>query len=298
MLRLLLLGIGAIFLVQACQNLPSSKPRSDTKPFSFDQASPPPGSPPASPPAAPPDPPADPPPTSPPAPPTGPVPGASPATPPAAVFADRVIGYQPVGAQGWLAAGNPALAIGAPGGPLDTVPLGFDPNSAATPGGSIVLGLGFAGTPYCITDGAGADFVVFSSSVPWVDPLDGAGTWNQVMTVEVSNDGAIWYKFLYQVDLSKPLVRPARYQLLAGVNATVGTGAGAQGGDAFDLADIQFLPSNFEACYVRITDAGTVVQDYGNTQPASDSNVPYSWNEGGAVDAIRATSIIARPGIP
>jgi hypothetical protein len=189
---------------------------------------------------------------------------------------------------------NPALATGAPGGAQDAVPLGYDANAAGTAGGSIALGLGSGGTPYCITDGAGADFVVYSSAVPWTDPVDGPGTLNRVLFVEVSDTGTRWYLFPYVLDLSKPLVNPERYQSgLAGVHATVGAGAGAQGGDPFDLGDLRqyySLPSDFQACYVRITDAGTAVQDYGSTQAD-----PLS--EGGAVDTIRATNVAARPGL-
>lgn len=284
MVRLILLAMSAALLAQACQALPSSNPPHSSTPPMVDPSPPPSDSPPSDPPSAPP---ATPPPSDPPAPPP-PGPGPTPAATEA--FADRVVSYQPVAGPGWPTV-NPALATGAPGGAQDAVPLGFNPDSAESVGGSIVLGLGSEGTPYCITDGAGADFTIYSSAVPVIDPVDGAGTLNQVLIVAVSDTGVTWHPFPYVLDSSLPLVDPDRYQRgLAGVHATVGTGADAQGGDAFDLADITDLPSGFQACYVRITDAGTLLQDYGSTQPDP-------WYEGGAVDTIRATSVVARAGL-
>ncbi len=207
----------------------------------------------------------------------------------AGAFADRVIAYNPVTTLGWPAI-DPSKAIGPPGGPLDAVPLGFDPQQLAVPPrGSIVLGFGSGGVPHCAVNGNAADLVIASSAVPAVDANGNPGTWSQVLTVEVSNDDVNWYAFPQILDPSKLPVDPLRYPRgFAGVTPTAGTGPAAQGGDAFDLGDIVGLPPGFEACYIRMMDAGMLVQDYGSTQPDS-------LNEGGAVDAVRANYTVSRP---
>jgi len=210
-----------------------------------------------------------------------------------AVLADRVIRYDPATSLGWPSSVDTSKAIGAPGGPLDAVPLGFDPlQIAIPPRGSIVLGFGSAGVRHCVVNRDGVDLVIYSTATLTVDSNNVSGTWSQILTVEVSNDNedSNWFAFPQIVDSSKPLVDPRRYQRgYAGVTPTVGIGTAAQGGDAFDLADIPGLPLDFEACYIRITDAGMLIQDYGSGQPDP-------LNEGGGIDAVRGIHAIARSG--
>jgi hypothetical protein len=133
-------------------------------------------------------------------------------------------------------------------------------------------------------DRDGADFVVYSSAVPAVDSQGNVGTFSQVMMVAVSPDGAAWYPFNFKT-FQYPLVDPAQYYGLAGVTPTVGTGAGAQGGDTFDLGDIPALGG--EACYVRVKDAWPDVPDYGDTQPDP-------W-QGAGIDTVLALHTVPAP---
>lgn len=197
----------------------------------------------------------------------------APAGPPP-VTANRVLTYAPVNSTGateadWMWFFHPELALGAPGGTLDVGSLGYDKDALTpTAGGSLTLGLGTAGNPAaraCAVDGPGADLAVYENAFATVDATDGPGTYSEVATVEVSADNATWYAVPYAIDAAKPLVDPARYSGLAGVTPT------ADGGDRFDLADViaanpGLLDATFRACYVRLTDGGTRIDDYGNTQ--------------------------------
>ena len=199
---------------------------------------------------------------------------------PQPAWADRVLAYTPVKAMSWPYSSDPALAVGAPGGPDNVLRLGN--------GGSASIGFGEGGARRCIVDGTGPDFIVFSSAVPVTDPVDGPGTYSQVMLVELSPDGLAWHAMPYHTVTSDPYVDPARYDVgLAGVSPTVGTGSAARGGDAFDLADVRDLGG--VVCAVRVTDAWGVVADYGDTQPDP-------WQGGAGIDTIRALYTIPAPG--
>lgn len=203
-------------------------------------------------------------------------------TPAAAqVWADQVIAYTPVTVPGWPFSSDLTLAVGTPGGPNDVLRLGYKGNAAVR--------FGDGSTQYCIVDGDGADFVVYSSAVPVTDPIDGPGTFSQVMTVEVSLDAFTWYSFPYKTLLAYPLVNPAHYHDLSGVTPTVGTGAGTSGGDAFDLADLaETTAFGGEVCYVRVTDAWGAVPDYGDTQPDP-------WQGGAGLDTIQVLNSSPAP---
>jgi hypothetical protein len=193
-------------------------------------------------------------------------------------WADRVLAYSPVTVLGWPYSTDQNLAIGPPGGPADVLRLGD--------GGSAIFGFGDGSARQCIVDRDGADFVIYSSAIPVIDPIDGPGTLSQVVLVEVSPDGAAWYLFPIRWDTQIPTVDPARYQAgLAGVTPTIGTGSAAGGGDAFDLADVPSLGGM--ACAMRVTDAWGVVPDYGDTQPDSQG--------GAGIDTILALHAVPAP---
>jgi hypothetical protein len=218
------------------------------------------------------------------------------------VFADRVIQYAPVNSLGATAAEwpyffNPTVTLGAPGGMLDVaslgyavtagfdLALGYDPTSAAALGGQIVLGLGDAEGHRCLVDGPGDDLAVYENAFRTTDIKGAKGTNTELALVEVSGDSVTWHAFPATVDASRPLIDPARYAGFAGVTPT------AEGGDRFDLAAViaaHGLPADFQACYVRLTDAGTRYADYGNTQ--SDL-----WASGADIDAVEGLHSVAAP---
>lgn len=204
------------------------------------------------------------------------------------VFADRVIQYAPVNsqnatAQQWPYFFQPEATLGAPGGVMDVASLGYDPSQASALGGEVVLGLGDADGHRCATDGAGDDLVVYEN--PFRIQVDGdSGTNTEVALVEVSQDNSTWFTFPAQQNPALSLYDPARYTGYAGV-IPVG-----EGGDRFDLADILGLPGGFQACYVRLTDGGTLHGDYGNTQ--SDL-----YRSGADIDAVEALHSVAAPGL-
>lgn len=214
----------------------------------------------------------------------------------APVYGDRVVAYGPVIAQGvseadWPYFFAPALALGAPGGLFDVVSLGYDPGAADARGGSITLGLGDAvdgGDPACAVDGDGDDLAVYENPFVTVDPATGvSGTNNEAATLAVSADALTWYAFTPSLNEGLPLVARARYGNLAGVTPT------ADGGDRFDLAEViaaNGLPAEFRACYLRLTDGGTRIPDYGNTQTDLTAS-------GADIDAVQALHASAAPGL-
>jgi len=220
--------------------------------------------------------------------------GGDPATP--GIMGNRVIGYAPVVASGVTAAQWPwffddALALGPPGGTLDVVSLGYDPTQASALGGSLTLGLGTAGDATaraCAVDGPGDDLAVYENAFVTTNPATSlAGTYTEVATVEVSADNNTWYLFPPTDDTAMDPVGPARYANLAGVTPT------DQGGDRFDLAALiaaHGLPADFRACYVRLTDGGTLYPDYGNSQ--SDL-----YDSGADIDAVEALNSVDAPGL-
>jgi hypothetical protein len=213
-----------------------------------------------------------------------------------AVTANRVLAYAPVNALGateadWPYFFHPEAALGPPGGTLDVVSLGYDPTQAGRPGGSLALGLGAAGDPAaraCAVDRAGDDLAVYENAFATTDPVTGlAGTENEVATVELSADGAAWYAYPHGENPAYALVQTQRYSGFAGVTPS------AQGGDRFDLGVLiaaAGLPADFRACYVRLTDGGTLWPDYGNTQTDL-------WDSGADIDAVQALHAVDAPGL-
>lgn len=207
------------------------------------------------------------------------------------VYADRVVAYNPVidpaaTEEFWPYFYDETLALGAPGGTLDTVSLGYDPVPADTLGGTLVLGFGDDAGHRCIVDDVGDDLVVFENPFSVLNHGAPIGVYSELAVVEVSADNATWYDFPHAIDSAFPLVDPARYSGFAGVVLR------SKGGDRFDLADViaaHSLPADFQACYIRLTDGGTLYPDYGNTQ--SDL-----YASGADIDAVQALHSVAMPG--
>jgi hypothetical protein len=202
-----------------------------------------------------------------------------------------------LGAPAWKYVVQPEAALGAPQGGAQVASLGYLPGVPDTAGGTLTLGFGASGTRRCIVDGEGDDLAVYENAFLTGD-LDGdpftsdPGTYNEVATVEVSADNLTWYAFPASIDPGNAnLLDPARYNrpgsTFAGVTPT------ALGGDGFDLADLiarNGLPAAYRACYLRLTDGGTLHPDYGNTQ--SDL-----FQSGADPDAVRALHAVAAPGL-
>ncbi len=208
------------------------------------------------------------------------------------VYADRVVtdGHMnahvpPATMDDWHYFYQPSAVLGPPGGTADVFSLGYD-SSIPQPGalgGFIVVGLGDSGGHRCAVDGDGPDLTVYENPFATVDADGNAGTYNEVATVEVSQDGNTWYLFPPSENTALPLVDPARYHNLAGVTEM------GKGGDRFDLNDLKdVLPAEFMACYVRITDGGTQIADYGNTQTDT-------WDSGADIDAVEALYSVSAP---
>ena len=211
------------------------------------------------------------------------------------VFANRVIDYSPIIPPGvtestWPFFFEPADIIGAPGDFTSVVSLGYDPMATNAQGGSITVGLGDPsdmGEHSCIVDGPGSDFAVFENPFRTGDIGDGTpGTFNEIATVEVSDDGERWFRFPPGEDALKELIDPARYTNFAGVIPL------GEGGDQFDLAEVILanpgaIDATFRACFVRISDGGTRYQDYGNTQ----SDLTSSGSDLNAVEAFNFETV-------
>ena len=203
-----------------------------------------------------------------------------------APYADRVIDHSPVNPLGatvgvWPYFFQPMAALGPPDGTLNVVSLGYDssdPTPGGALGGSLTVGLGTGGSPsapVCIVDGPGDDFAVFENPFPHTDPGSGiAGTSNEVVVVEASQDGGTWYEYTPSLNTCANPVEPGCYNNLAGVTPT------SQGGDRFDLANLTGAPPGFRACFLRLGDGGTLWPDYGNTQTDL-------WDSGADIDAVR-----------
>ena len=198
------------------------------------------------------------------------------------IYANRVVAYNPVLQNGvteleWPYFFHPENALAAPDDAFGVVSLGYDPSGEAILGGSITLGFGeitstseTPATPInaCAVDGDGADFSVYENPFATKDPKTGTTIYNtEVATVEVAQvlpqDGGEWFLFPPIVDETLALGDPDRYKNLAGVTTI------AEGGDLFDLADLiahHDLTAGFLACYIRLTDGGSIYADYGNTQ--------------------------------
>ena len=200
------------------------------------------------------------------------------------IFANRVVDFSPViplntTPADWPFFFQPDAALGEPGDTFDVVSLGYDTGAKV---GILTVGMGAgSGTTNakCIVDGPGTDFVVFENAFRIGD--GSLGTFNEVATVEVSDDGLRWFPFPWQIDENIiDLSDPARYTGFAGVLPV------NEGGDPFDLSQViednpGVLDANFRACFIRIRDGGMALADYGNTQ--SDL-----YNSGADINAIQA----------
>ena len=199
------------------------------------------------------------------------------------LHAQRVIAYEPIIAEGTTAAlwpyfHNPEGVFGAPGGIFGVVSLGYDPNLAESQGGMLTIGFGREDAPLCVRDGPGADLIIYENAFPYA--YEGIeGTYNEVLSVEVSEDGQIWHRFPPEIQPGLPLIEPARYTNLAGVTPT------GEGGDGFDLAE---LPAAGLACQVRLRDGGTLYEDFGNSQ----TDLYFS---GADIDSVEARYPVALP---
>lgn len=215
------------------------------------------------------------------------------------VFADRVIpgGYNPmVPAGSTLGVGRyiGASMLGQPESALKATSLGApNLNIANTEGGSIVVGLGDGTTPQCITNGTGPDFKVIENVFAFTDAY-GAENYTEAAYVEVSTDNVTFYRFPSQfptaacpaVPLIQQVGNPACYSGLTGITV---------GGDSFDLSDIitaNSLPQNYQACYVRIVDAGTKIPDY----DAAGSFGVFD-NSGADIEAVQVLNAVPTPGL-
>ena len=197
--------------------------------------------------------------------------------------------YDPVRTDTWNFSEDPDLALGFPDGADQALRLGH--------GGSIVLVFGDGQTPYCIPNGPGPDFVVYSNSTHDASVLPGlSGAVTQIITVEVSQNASGWIRVPHSYNpLVSDLSDPTRYGPgLAGITPIEGTGADAAGGDQIDM-DSDAIPTGFEACYVRLTDAGDNIPDVGNTLEGTAAD-PASGASG--VDALVGFNPVSPPSTP
>jgi hypothetical protein len=218
------------------------------------------------------------------------------------VFATRVVAYAPQNPTGATSAQWPyffqpdSVLFGPPcgtnaAGLFDGVSLGYDRTVASSQGGEVILGFSDADGPRCIVDDGttAPDFTVFGNQFF----LDGAGdVYAKIATVDVAQtipdaahpDTATWHRFPPSFDTAYTDTQPAHYVNFAGVHPT------SAGGDGFDLSSLSGLPVGFQACYVRLTDGGTLYPDYSNTQTDL-------YEGGAAIDAVQAISSVAAPGL-
>lgn len=205
----------------------------------------------------------------------------------AGVYADRVLAGSylpevPMGSTKGEGYYVEASILGQPEGSLHVTSMGDD---GAIAGGEITVGFGDGTDRYCITNGGGVntDFIIHENPLSFNDGGATDVNYTEAAYVEVSQDGATYYRFPVTfpdpaaIDLADLVGLPANYSGLAGINV---------GGDAFDLTDVIAafsLGAAFEGCYVRIVDAGTEVPDY-------DSSGLYMLPNGSGadIDAVEA----------
>jgi hypothetical protein len=216
--------------------------------------------------------------------------------------------YAPVNATGatsaqWPYFFQPATVAGPPcgtnaSGLFDGISLGYDASVLNAQGGSLVVGLGDAAGPRCAVDDSttAPDLVVYGNQF-FLNA--GGAVYPKIATVDVTDvlpadpAAATWHRFPPSFNpaacnLSYPAnVQSGCYMNFAGVLPT------SVGGDRFDLSDpgiVPPLPPSFQACYVRITDGGTLYPDYGDTQTDL-------YQGGAAIDAVQALTSVAAPAL-
>ncbi|MBI3992502.1 MAG: hypothetical protein HY342_04450 [Candidatus Lambdaproteobacteria bacterium] len=178
------------------------------------------------------------------------------------VFADRVVVYAPVLPTGEADGAGyfiPQAALGPPRGAKHVASLGFDKISL-TEGGFLVLGFGDGTERRCIVNDDGTDFTVVENAAPF---QGSSNVFTEAAYVEVSENGTDFHRFP-----ATPPVDPADVGLPAAWSGFAGIHVydpeTSTGGDEFDLADVIVaagLPADFQACYVKIVDAGAGVPD-------------------------------------
>jgi len=160
---------------------------------------------------------------------------------------DRVRSFEPGTSAGFGAANLPWIVLGPP--------EGLGPNQ----GSLHVVSLGNGGRitvsfdDNAVVDGPGDDLVIYENAF-----VTGNSVFIEYAFVEVSTDGKEWVEFPWD---------PLTGEGLAGRTPVLANSANAydpfdprSGGDRFDLADVGLEFARF----VRITDAGSIVDDIGN----------------------------------
>ena len=160
---------------------------------------------------------------------------------------DRVPAFEPGTQAGFGADQLPEIVLGPPQGfgssqgSLDVVSLGD--------GGRIVVSF----DDNAVVDGDGDDLVIFENPF-----YGGTLLFEELAFVEVSADGRGWVEFPY--DASSHAGLAGREPVLANSGNGLDPLDPGSGGDRFDLADVGL---DFVR-YLRITDAGALIDDPGN----------------------------------
>lgn len=163
---------------------------------------------------------------------------------------DRVRRFEPGTSAGFGAASMPDIVLGPPqgagatAGSLDVVSLGS--------GG--VLEVRFADN--AVVDGPGDDLVLYENAFHAND--ESGPLFTEYAFVEVSRDGRTWQAFPYNAETGEGLA--GRSPVFANSDNTIDPLSPEGGGDRFDIAD---LGLDYVTA-VRLTDAGDLVDDYGN----------------------------------
>jgi len=160
---------------------------------------------------------------------------------------DRVRAFEPGASAGFGAGDLPFVVRGRPeglgtsAGSLDVVSLGN--------GGRIVVSF----DNNAVVDGEDDDLVIFENAF-----IGGSLLFTELAFVEVSADGRDWTKFPFDAESLEGLA--GQVPVLANSNNGLDPLDPASGGDRFDLADVGLDYVRF----VRITDAGALIDDPGN----------------------------------
>jgi len=185
-------------------------------------------------------------------------------------FADGVAGFAP-GTNGEFGAEllpdivlGPPRGAGAIQGSFDVVALGI--------GGSIVLRFDLP----VICDGPGADFIVFENAFHSGSPSGPLFT--EYVYVAVSQDGATFVELPYDAETGAGLA--GQHPVYSSPDNDISPiDPAVSGGDAFDLAATGLA----WAAYVRVTDVGGAIRDFGDLPQFS-----VAPNAGADLDAIAA----------
>ncbi len=158
-------------------------------------------------------------------------------------YATTVIRFTPGTGAGYGQTEMPRIVLGAP--------LGRDQDS----GGFNVVSLGDLGEIVLgfdveIINGPGIDFIVFENPF-----LSGTSTWYELGSVAVSDDGLRWFDFPCDPQMQgPPFPQCAGWQPVSSSAGEPLVDPNTDGGDGFDLADLEGLPDNFRGRYIKIRD--------------------------------------------